>query len=58
MGNALSINTCGQREGSKLGQGEKLGILELGWTFRDLVARGPDLYMSIPVFLSFTCKLP
>lgn len=39
-----------------MGQEEKLGVLELGWTFKGVVAMGPDFY--IPVFLSLHENFP
>lgn len=55
LGRAHGINTCGQREGSRMGQGEKLAVLELRWTFRCVVTRGPERY--IRVLLSLYLKI-
>lgn len=56
LGSVLGINTCGQREGSRMGQGEKLAILEPRWTFRCVVTRGQNFISGY--FSVFTCKLP
>lgn len=56
LGSALGINTCGQRWGSRMGQGEKLAVLELRWTFRGVVTRGQNFISGY--FSVLTCKLP
>lgn len=39
-----------QREGSRIGQGERLGVLKLGWT-SGIEARGPDFYIPVSIWV-------